>query len=85
MGYAKAVAMQEGYRKLRLGMSKEEVIALFGNPQSQRIKDGTEILGWWNREYRGLLFGGSMERRIVVEIEDNKVVGFDGENIDAFT
>lgn len=85
MGYAKAVALKEGYHKLKLGMSRDEVISLFGEPQSQRIKDGTETLGWWNREYRGLIRGGSLERRVVVEIEDDKVIGFDGENVDAST
>lgn len=85
MGYAKAVALRDGYSKLRIGMSREEVLTIFGNPQSQRINDGTEAISWWNRENKGLFRGGVIERRVRVEIKDNKVIGFDGENIDTST
>lgn len=83
MGMMKGNSFKEGYQKLKIGMDKEDVIELFGAPNSQKVKDGVETFGWWSREFKGLLRGGSIERRITVEFTDGKVTGFDGENIDA--
>lgn len=83
MGMMKASAFKEGYRKLRIGMEKKDVLSIFGPPDSQKVRENTEILGWWSREFKGLLRGGSIERKITVEFIDGKVSGFDGENIDA--
>lgn len=83
MGTMKGYALKQGYQQLRLGMTRDEVFSLFGTPDSQRIHNGVEILGWWSREFKGLLRGGSVERRVTVEFEYGRVVGFDGENVDA--
>lgn len=82
MSYRKAVSLKEGYKSLRLGMSKDEVISLFGEPQSQKIRDGIETFSWWDTEFKGILRGGRMERRVTVEFEDGKVTSFDGHNVD---
>lgn len=81
----KASNLKNGYRLLKIGMSKLEVLSLFGQPDSQKCYEEKEILGWWNREFKGLLRGGAFERRITVELKDDKVIGFDGENVDMST
>lgn len=83
MGMMKASAFRDGYRKLKIGMEKKDVIDMFGMPDSQKVRGNTETFGWWSREFKGLLRGGSIERKIFVEFTDGKVSGFDGENIDA--
>ena len=73
--------MKSAYRKLKLGMAKDDVLKILGNPDSQRISNGVEIFGWFDSEWVGIFLGGRIERRIVVEFESDLVVGFDGENI----
>jgi len=81
MGISKAANMKYAYACLKLGMPKDDVVKLLGKPDSQRIRNGIETYGWFNSEFKGFLRGGRIERRIMVELENNKVVGFDGENI----
>ena len=83
MGIAKASHFKNAYSKLRLGMSKEEVLNMLGDPNSLKVRSGIEIYTWWNREFKGLLRGGTIERRIIVEFDKDIVCGYDGENIDA--
>lgn len=56
---------------------------MLGSPDSQRVRNGVETYAWWNREFKGVLRGGNIERRITVEFEDDIVIGYDGQNIDA--
>lgn len=83
MGMFKANDLKKGYRQLEIGMSKEDVLKLFGQPDSIKERDGIKIASWWNREFKGWVRGGSIERRVTVEIKDDKVIGYDAENIDA--
>ena len=78
----KGASIKEGYSQLKVGMSKEEVIELFGEPNSIKNRNGVEILAWWSREWKGYLRGGNVERRVEVEFENGLVTGYDGENID---
>lgn len=66
-------------------MSKYLVIELLGEPDSQRLQGNREIYGWFNSEFKGYLRGGRIERRITVEFENNRVVGYDGENVGVTT
>lgn len=77
--------LKRGYARLYIGMSREEVIGLFGGPDSVRVRGNTEILKWEVQEWKGFLRGGRMTRNVVVEFEDGKVVGYDGENINVTT
>lgn len=77
--------MKNGYAKLHIGMKREEVIELFDQPDSVRVKGGTEILKWEVQEWKGFIRGGRMTRNVVVEIENGQVVGYDGENINVTT
>ncbi len=81
MGFFKANKFIDGYSKLKMGMSKEEVISLFGHPNGQKAKDGEEVLVWTNSEFKGALRGGTIERRIEVTFSDGKVTGYDGKNM----
>lgn len=81
MGFFKANKFIDGYSKLKLGMTKEEVIKLFGDPNGKKVKNGEEIFSWTNSEFKGVLRGGRFERRIEVTFEDGKVTGYDGENM----
>ena len=76
---------EEGYARLRIGMSREEVIKLFGEPDSQRVRSGVETLKWEVQEWKGFIRGGRMTRNVVVEFEDGKVIGYDGENVNVTT
>ena len=83
MGFFKAGRMVDGYSSLRVGMTKTEVIALLGQPNGQRTRDGIETLSWSNTEFKGLFRGGNIERRIFVDFIDDKVIGWDGEHMSA--
>lgn len=83
MGIKKGVSLKSGYSSLKIGMGKDEVFEMFGEPNSQKVKGEVEIYGWWSHEFKGMLRGGSIERRVTVEFERGLVVGYDGENIDA--
>lgn len=82
---SKGAELKRGYAELRIGMSREAVIQLFGSPDSERIRNGVEILKWEVQEWKGFIRGGRMTRSVVVELEDGKVVGYDGENINVTT
>jgi hypothetical protein len=82
---SKGSTMKKGYAKLKLGMSREEVIAIFGRPDAQRVKNGVETLKWEVQEWKGFLRGGRMTRSVEVEFEDGKLIGYDGENINVTT
>lgn len=81
MGFFKANKFIAGYSKLEIGMPKEEVLNLFGEPNGQKVKNGEETLIWTNSEFKGALRGGTIERRIEVTFEDDKVTGYDGQNM----
>ncbi len=83
MGVFKAGRMISGYKQLRQGMSKEEVISLLGEPNGQKKRGGVETLVWRNTEFKGWMRGGNMERTIEVDFEDGKVCGWDGQNMSA--
>jgi hypothetical protein len=73
--------MQKGYEKLRLGMSRGEVIGIFGCPDSEGIRNGITILGWETHEWKGVLRGGRITRSVEIEIQDDKVISYNGHNI----
>ena len=83
MGFFKAGKMIEGYSQLKMGMSKEEVIKLLGEPNGHKMIDGVETMIWSNTEFKGWVRGGTMERKIEVNFKDDKVVGYDGQNTSA--
>lgn len=80
--FNKAKQMQKGYARLKLGMSKSEVLDLFGQPTGQRTAGGIETLTWKNSEFKGLARGGTMTRSVTVDFVNDVVTGFDSENID---
>ena len=77
----KAEKMQKGYAKLKVGMSGDEVIEIFGRPDSEGVRNGVTLLGWHTQEWRGVLRGGRVTRSVEVEIQDGKVIGYNGHNI----
>lgn len=77
-----AKKMIKGYSQLKIGMSKAEVLGLFGEPTGCRVKDGVETLTWKHSEYKGFMRGGTIVRSVVVDIVDDKVTGYDSENMD---
>lgn len=77
-----AKKMIKGYAQLKVGMSKAEVIELFGEPTGCRVKDGVETLTWKHSEFKGFMRGGTIVRSVVVDIVDGKVTGYDSENMD---
>lgn len=83
MGFFKAGILIKGYKQLRAGMSKNEVISLLGAPTGQKRSNGIETLIWRNTEFKGWMRGGNMERTIEVDFENDKVCGWDGQNMSA--
>lgn len=84
MGFFKANKMIDAYSKLEIGMPKERVIELLGSPDGRKVLDeSTEVMKWANTEFKGLLRGGNMERKIEVTFKDGKVSGYDGDNMSA--
>lgn len=81
MGFFRANKLIAGYSRLKIGMLKDEVLDLLGEPNGQKLKNGEETLIWTNSEFKGALRGGNIERRIEVIFEDGKVIGYDGENM----
>lgn len=83
MGFFKAGKMIDGYNQLREGMSKNDVISLLGEPNGHKRRGGVETLIWRNSEFKGWARGGTIERTIEVDFEDDKVTGWDGQNMSA--
>lgn len=83
MGMMKGANLKDSYKQLKIGMPKSQVIAMLGASNSVRARNGIEILTWWSREFKGILRGGTIERRVIIEFENGVVIGYDGENIDA--
>ena len=82
-GVSKGSNMKESYENLEIGMTKDEVLSMLGDPDSVKKRGESLVLTWWNREFKGFLRGGTIERRIIVEFENDIVTGYDGENMDA--
>ncbi len=81
MGFFKANKLIDGYSQLTIGMHKQKVISLLGDPSGRKVKGNEETLVWTNSEFKGALRGGTIERRIEVTFEDERVTGYDGQNM----
>lgn len=77
-----AKTMIKGYAQLKVGMPKADVLKLFGNPTGCRTKDGVETLTWKHSEFKGFMRGGTIVRTVIVDFVDDKVTGYDSENMD---
>lgn len=77
-----AKTMKKGYAQLKIGMPKADVLALLGEPTGCRVRDGVETLTWKHSEFKGFLRGGNIVRTIVIDFVDDKVTGYDSENMD---
>lgn len=82
MSKLNAKSMIDGYARLKVGMSMNEVIALFGEPTGKRVRDGVETLTWKHSEWKGLMRGGNIVRTVIVDFVNGKVTGYDSENMD---
>lgn len=85
MGFFKANKLIDGYSQLIIGMHKQKVISLLGDPSGRKVKGNEETLVWTNSEFKGVLRGGTIERRIEVTFEDERVTGYDGQNMSLST
>lgn len=77
-----AKKMIKGYSRLKIGMSKSEVTDLLGEPTGLRVRDGIETLTWKHSEFKGFLRGGNIVRTIIADFENEKLTGYDSENMD---
>ncbi|MBR1867983.1 MAG: hypothetical protein IJ800_05335 [Clostridia bacterium] len=82
MGIFTASKMIDGYSKLKIGMEKQEVIDLLGEPTGMRNRNGVETFTWKHSEFKGFLRGGNVVRTIIADFEDGKLTGYDSENMD---
>lgn len=74
--------MIKAYSKLKIGMSKQEVLDLLGEPTGTRCHSGIETLTWKHSEFKGLLRGGNIVRTIIADFENGKLTGYDSEHMD---
>lgn len=74
--------MIKAYSQLKIGMSKQEVMDMLGEPTGIRARDGVETLTWKHSEFKGFLRGGNIVRTIIVDFENGKLTGYDSENMD---
>lgn len=77
-----ASKMIKGYKKLNIGMSKDEVLKLFGSPTGSRVSGNIETLTWKHSEFKGFLRGGTIVRTIVVDFQNGVLTGYDSDNMD---
>lgn len=82
MGIITAGKLIDGYARLKIGMSKSEVVNMFGEPTGVRNSRGVETLTWRHSEFKGLLRGGTIVRAVYCDFEDGVLVGYDSENMD---
>lgn len=82
---SKASDMVKAYKNIYIGMDKRSVMSMIGEPDSVKVRGNVEIWGWFNSEFKGIFRGGRIERRMTVEFEDGKVIGYDGENMGVST
>lgn len=74
--------MQKDFSEIKVGMTREELITLLGQPTSSgATDDGKTILKWEHNEFKGLAAGGNVKRKITVELKDKKVVAFSGDEL----
>lgn len=81
MGMLKAGKFIEAYKQIEIGLDKSKIIELLGQPNGVRNISDIETMSWQNAEFKGLLRGGTITRKIVVDFKDDKVVGYDSENM----
>lgn len=73
--------MIKAYSQLKVGMSKQEVFNLLGDPTGIRCRNGVETLIWKHSEFKGFLRGGNIVRTIIADFENEKLTGYDSENM----
>lgn len=78
---SKGQMLKEGYKKLTIGMLKWKVIEMFGEPDSIKVHGNIETYTWWSNEFKGIFRGGRIERRVMVEFDNDIICGYDGENV----
>lgn len=74
--------MIKAYSRLKIGMSKQEIIDMLGEPTGTRVQNGVETLTWKHSEFKGFLRGGNIVRTIVADFENEKLTGYDSEHMD---
>ncbi len=77
----KPAQMIKGYKKLQIGMTVAEVVALFGKPTGKKVQGNKERLIWRNSEFKGMARGGTIQRSIVVDFENGQLIGYDSDNM----
>ena len=80
----KSQNMKSSYHKIKIGMTREEVISMLGEPTSKGMnEDGSEILRWnLNEGAIQAAWDKDATRSVVVTIKEGKVAAYDGHNIE---
>lgn len=79
----KAKHMRRAYTEIYIGMPIKELIEIIGSPDSVgRRADGIDILTWNNDEKMFQpLWKRETTRAIVVEVKDQIIISYNGQNI----
>lgn len=80
-GKLSASRMINGYAMLKIGMSEDEVVNMLGQPTGRRQNGNITTLIWRHSEWKGVARGGTKERSILVDFDENGVCGWDSENM----
>lgn len=70
-------------KKIELGMTKNDVISLMGEPTGKRISEDSSkyILLWQKSQWKGIAFGGTLIRSVRITFENDKVVSIEEDNL----
>lgn len=72
----------EVYEKTNVGMDINEVISKCGEPDEILDLGDTKMLSWVNEEWKGFLRGGTITRKLIFVVKDNKIISKSGQNLE---
>lgn len=74
--------MRSSLQHISAGMDIEEFITLAGRPDEiERISSNTSYFIWDSPVWKGIFRGGNVHRKIVVHVQNGKIVSWSSENL----
>ncbi len=72
----------EVFNETTVGADINEVISKCGDPDEILDLGDSKMLSWVNEEWKGFLRGGTITRKLVFIIKDNKIISKSGQNLE---
>lgn len=75
--------MRSSLQQICGGMDIEEFISIAGRPDSiERISSTTSYFIWDSPVWKGIFRGGNVHRKVVVHVQNRKIVSWNSENLE---